>query len=131
MPVKTNVKISTLGYVIVYVKDTKAAVPFYRDTLGITVKSEEDGWVEFQTGGATFALHHDDKLKGDRTYGQPLPVFNVDDFNGAYQALKESGVHFEKGPQQVCEAGPGQVGMSAEFKDPDGNLLSIWGIVKK
>ena len=131
MPVKTNVKISTLGYVIVYVKDTKIAVPFYRDTLGITVKSEEDGWVEFQTGAATFALHHHDKLKGDRTHGQPLPVFNVDDFNGTYQALKDSGVHFEAEPKQVCEAGPGQVGMSAEFKDPDGNILSIWGIVKK
>jgi len=130
MPVKTNVKISTLGYVIVYVKDTKQAVPFYRDTLGMSLKSEEDGWVEFETGSTTFALHGQEDLKAERVLGQPVPVFTVEDFYGTYEALKSSGVPIAKEPQQVCEAGPGQLGMSAEFKDPDGNLLSIFGIVK-
>ena len=136
MPVKTNVKISSLGYVIVYVKDTKKAVPFYRDTLGIKVRSEEDGWVELETGSTCLALHGEEKHdgdtgKGDHAHGQTVPVFNVDDFNGTYEALKAGGLHFEHEPMQVCEAGPGNLGMSVQFKDPDGNMLSIFGIVKK
>jgi lactoylglutathione lyase len=133
MPVKSNVKIATLGYVIVYVKDTKKAVPFYKDILGMQPKMEEDGWVEFETGAATFALHDDKKLTGERAHGegQPLPVFNVEDFDGTVKALKESGVKFDHDPMQVCEAGPGQVGMSVQFRDPEGNALSIFGLVKK
>lgn len=131
MPVKTDVKISTLGYVIVYVKDTKTAVPFYRDTLGMTVKMDEDGWVEFETGAATFALHSDKNLSADRAHGQPVPVFNVDDFYATVEALKAAGIKLLKEPTQVCEAGPGKIGMSAEIKDPDGNVLSLFGMVSK
>ena len=132
MPVKTNVKISSLGYVIVYVKDTKTAVPFYRDTLGIKVKSEEDGWVELDTGATTLALHGDKELTPNRsTKGQPVPVFNVDDFNATVEELKSAGVKFHKEPVQVCEMGPGKVGMSAEFSDADGNMLSVFGVVTK
>lgn len=131
MPVKTNVKISTLGYVIVYVKDTKAALPFYRDTLGMTLKLDDDGWVEFETGATTFCLHSaKEQLSTERVHGQPLPVFSVEDFHGTLDALKAAGIKLLKGPVQVCEAGPEQVGMSAEFADPDGNVLSIFGFVK-
>jgi len=131
MPVKTNVKISTLGYVIVYVKDTKAAIPFYRDTLGMTIKLDDDGWVEFETGATTFCLHSHKELAAERSQGQPLPVFNVEDFQGTVEAMKAVGIALVKEPVQVCEAGPGKVGMSVEFKDPDGNLLSVFGFVKK
>jgi lactoylglutathione lyase len=131
MPVKNNVKISTLGYVIVYVKDTKVSVPFYRDTLGMTLKMDEDGWVEFETGATTFCLHADKNLAAKQGHGQTLPVFNVEDFYGTVEGLKASGITLLKEPTQVCEAGPGKVGMSAEFTDPDGNALSVFGFISK
>ncbi|CAN5406692.1 VOC family protein [soil metagenome] len=131
MPVKANVKISTLGYVIVYVKDTKAAIPFYKDILGMTLKLDDDGWVEFETGATTFCLHRNKELGGECTNGQALPVFSVEDFHGTVEALKTAGVKLLKEPVQVCEAGPDKTGMSIEFKDPDGNVLSIFGYVTK
>ena len=135
MPVKSDVKLATLGYVIVYVKDTEKTLPFYRDTLGMKLKMNEPGWVEFDTGATTFCLHGakpgDTSYSNERVKGQPVPCFTVEDFYQVYESLKSSGVKFENQPQQVCEAGPGQVGMAAEFRDPDGNILSIFGMVKK
>jgi lactoylglutathione lyase len=131
MPVKSDVKLGVLGFVIVYVKDTEKTKKFYQETLGLQTKDDEPGWVTFDTGAASLALHSDSELKGERAKGQPVPVFNVDDFYKTYEGLKAAGVKFEAAPKEVCEAGPGQAGMSAEFKDPDGNLLSIFGIVKK
>lgn len=135
MPVKTNIKISTLAYVIVYVKDTKVSIPFYRDTLGMTLKLEDEGWVEFETGNATFCLHG---TKENETVGVaanaarlPLPVFSVEDFWGTIEALKSAGVKFEREPMKVCEDGADKLGMSTEFKDPDGNLISVFGFVSK
>jgi len=131
MPVKTNVQIKALGYVIVYVKDAKKALPFYKDTLGMKVKSDDGGWVELELGQTTLALHEDKEFKPVTTEKQVLPVFYVEDFFGTYESLKEGGVKFLHDPVQVCEAGPNKAGMSAEFKDSDGNFLSIFGIVTK
>jgi predicted enzyme related to lactoylglutathione lyase len=131
MPVKSNVQLKTLSYVIVYVKDTTKALPFYTEKLGMTVKSNEDGWVELEAGQTTFALHGNKEFKPVVEGVQTTPVFNVDDFDGTYEALKQDGVKFLHEPMQVCEAGPGKIGMSAEFKDTDGNTLSIFGIVSK
>ncbi|PWT99965.1 MAG: hypothetical protein C5B53_04700 [Candidatus Melainabacteria bacterium] len=131
MPVKSDVKIKNLGYVIVYVKDIERGVAFYRDTLGMEVKLDDEGWVEFDTGAATLALHVDAKLTGSRSPGQPIPVFCVDDIKHTYESLKKAGVKFEHAPKEVCEVGPNQIGLSADFLDPDGNFLSIFGIVNK
>src|SRR5579883_2144991 len=119
MPVKSDVKIKTLGYVILYVKDIDRSMAFYRDTLGMKVKLDDSSWVEFDTGAATLALHVNAKLTGSRPHGQPLPVFCVDDINQTYKSLNKAGVKFENPPKQVCEAGPNQIGLSADFVDPD------------
>src|SRR5260370_41881999 len=121
MPVKTDVKLTTLSYVIVYVKDADKAKSFYRDTLGMKLKVDDEGWVEFESGATTLALHSDPKLSDQRAPGQPMPVFQVEDINRVYQSLKNAGVKFESSPRKVCEVGPKQVGMSADFFDPDGN----------
>jgi len=128
MHVTTKVKLSTLGYVIVYVQDTRESLKFYRDVLGLKVRSDDDKWVELETGEATLALHQDDKARAKRTGTQPHLVFNVEDIYGAYEALKAKGVAFGNAPATVCEAGD-QIGKSADFKDPDGNPLSIFGMV--
>jgi catechol 2,3-dioxygenase-like lactoylglutathione lyase family enzyme len=46
-----------VNYVIVLVSGMSRSVAFYRDTLGIPLKFESPGWIEFDTGGATLALH--------------------------------------------------------------------------
>jgi extradiol dioxygenase family protein len=129
MPAKTDVKLTTISYIILYVKDTAKALPFYRETLGMKVKSEEDGWVELDTGSTTLALHSEEKPTAQRS-GSAVVVFNVDDLQGAYEALKAKGVKFTREPQVVCEAGD-KVGKSADFTDPEGNPLSIFGMVSR
>jgi lactoylglutathione lyase len=131
MALSTDVKISTLSYVILYVKDTTKSVPFYRDTLGLKVRVDEHGWVELETGSVTLALHAHEKMPATRTDAEPIVVFNVENIQEAYAALKAKGVKFEGDPKQVCEGAEGKVGKSADFKDPDGNHLSIFGYEKK
>lgn len=129
MPITTDVKLSTLGYVILYVKDTEKAKAFYRDVLGLKLKVDHDGWVELDTGTTTLALHGTDDLP-EKRLGQPIVVFNVPDIYAAYESLKSRGVKFESEPQKVCQEGD-QIGKSADFEDPYGNRLSIFGLVKQ
>lgn len=125
MSVKTDVKLGTLSYVIIYVTDTAKAVAYYRDTLGMKVKMEEDGWVELDAGATTLALHHAEKMPKREMEGSPILVFSVEKINDAYEALKDKGVKFHKEPEKVCET-PDGIGMSASWMDPWDNVLSIY-----
>lgn len=129
MAVKSDVRLDTISYVIVYVRDTEKALPFYRDTLGMKVKSAEPGWVELETKGTTLALHgmEPGKQHPGHKEGQPIVVFSVEKIHESIEALKTRGVKIEGAPKQVCEAGD-HVGMSVEFHDPDGNLYSLFGM---
>ena len=46
-----------LGRAILFVKDLPRMTAFYRDTLGLTVASGSAGWVEFDAGAVSLALH--------------------------------------------------------------------------
>jgi len=129
MAVSTNVKLSQLSYVILYVKDTTKAVPFYRDTLGMKVVTEHPGWVEFETGNTKVCLHGQEDTPANQPKQTTCVCFSVDDIHGAYEALKAKGVKFSKEPHVVCEEG-GKKGYSADFYDADGNYLSIFGYAK-
>lgn len=125
---KQKLSLTKVGYVIVYVKDVEKAVPFYRDTLGIPVRFAEKGWGELETKGFTLALHGAEKAPAKLPENSPVVVFSVDDVRAAHAALAAAGV--KAGPlRQVC-AFDGQVGVSSEFTDLDGNRLSVYGMLK-
>ena len=46
-----------LTYVMKFVSNMDDAVNFYRDTLGLPLKSQSPGWSEFATGSTVLALH--------------------------------------------------------------------------
>ena len=129
MPVQTNIKVSTISYVILYVKDTEKALPFYRDVLGAKVKVSHPGWVEFDLGHVTLALHGDEG-KTPEGRGAVVPVFPVENLDEAYKALKSANVKITMEPKQVCET-PTGYGWSVDFADPDGNVLSFYSEKKK
>jgi catechol 2,3-dioxygenase-like lactoylglutathione lyase family enzyme len=128
MAVSTNVKLSTMSFVILYVKDTAKSIPFYRDTLGMNVLMNEEGWVELEAGPTKLCLHGEPEMKPEKA-GLTSICFEVPDVIGYYEGLKTKGVKFEKEPHVVCEA-EGKTGKAADFRDPDGNRLSIFGYVK-
>lgn len=128
-------KLSNIGYVILWSRDVEKSLAFYRDVLGCTIKMANPHWSEIDCGTTTLALHGLDeaaqKKFGSGTPAGGLPsevVFSVDDIKGAHATLKDRGVAFLGDPHVVCEV-PGGVGMAASFKDPDGHGLSIFGIV--
>ncbi len=87
-------------------------------------------WVELDAGGVHLALHPHDRIPEDRGPAYPWIVFRVDDVRGTYEALRAKGVAFLAPPQEVC-GDETTVGLSADLKDPDGNLLSILGMVPR
>ena len=118
--------LDTVGYVIFFVKDMKPCISFYRDTLGLKGMIDPH-WCEFELkGGLKLALHHDSPEK-PATPGGTEVVFNVADPLAAREALLAKGVKVDA-PKVVFEAGP-QVGVSCIFRDPAGNLLSVFGMV--
>lgn len=131
MPTTAGIKVATLSYIIIYVRDTEKSLAFYRDTLGLKVKLSHPGWAELETGGTILALHESDAPPSNRPEGAwPTLVFSVDDVHQATRALKEAGVTVTHEPRQVCEEGD-KIGLSADFLDPDGNLLSIFSLVPR
>jgi predicted enzyme related to lactoylglutathione lyase len=120
----TKLSIESLGYIIQFVPDMKAAIAFYRDTLGMKLKVEDEHWTEFETKeGVIYALHPCE---------QHVPTqvtFGVSDIAATREALLAAGVQADE-PKVVCEF-DGKVGLSVEFKDPAGNALSVFGIVAK
>lgn len=129
MPTSTGLKLSSLSYVIIYVRDTEKSAAFYRDKLGMTVKVNNPGWVELETGSTTLALHGTENMPEIKE-GHACMVFAVDDVYEAAKTLKANGVTLKEEPRQVCEEGD-HVGMSADFVDLDGNMLSVFSMVPK
>ncbi len=110
------------------VRDPDRAKTFYRDTLGLTLVSEE----------LPFALVFDAAGTMLRVTGVPQVAaatytvlgWRVADIAETVKALQKRGIHFERFPglndqhELSIWTAPGGTQV-AWFKDPDGNLLSI------
>ena len=107
-------------------RDRDMAKAFYGDTLGLTLKYEDDYAVVFDVAGTTLRISPVKDLTP-----QPFTVlgWHIADVPATVEALKEKGVAFERYEfLQQDELGiwsPGGNIQVAWFKDPDGNLLSL------
>jgi lactoylglutathione lyase len=137
-PTQTKPSIRSIGYVILFVRDMQRSVRFYRDVLGLPVKMDSEHWTEFDTQGTTLALHGAEGLgpapkpaadPGAKKGVAQETVFHVDDPLAVRESLVKAGVNVAKA-KLVHEAGP-MVGVSCLLEDPDGNLLSVYGLVPK
>src|SRR5947208_3024148 len=103
----------------------KRSVSFYRDVFGLPLKFESPGWTEFQTDGATLALHlsasspatQDDPkqvLAGRCRPGLSVP--NLDEF---HRRMVAQNVICLQEPKDVFGA------RIAQYADPDGLGISV------
>ena len=114
-----------VDYVIQYVRSLGRSVGFYRDVIGLEVRIEGDGYVEFAMENTKFALFEESKLAEliDRARGRP-PCgeigFLIDDVDGEAQRLRELGVEILNGPVDR----PWHE-RTLHIADPDGNVIEF------
>jgi lactoylglutathione lyase len=53
-----------VDYVIQYVASLRRSVTFYRDVIGLQVRIEGDGYIEFEMANTKFSLFERSKLPG-------------------------------------------------------------------
>jgi len=104
------------------ISDLEKSIPFYRDQLGLKLTAQFEGFAFFDAGGVTLALSRGLAQATGRGAGATEVVFSVEHVRAAYDALRRQGVEFSNEPRVIS---PGNWG--ADFRDPDGYILSIFG----
>ena len=117
-------KVNAIDFVISHVTDTREAVRFYREVLGLDQAFVNDGvitgdgsrntWTEFDTHPVSLAL-----VQWDEQAGRPGIALAVDNVDEAVEELRRKDVEIVMEP-----ADSGSCRM-AWIKDPWGNLLCI------
>jgi catechol 2,3-dioxygenase-like lactoylglutathione lyase family enzyme len=111
-----------IGIVMLGVSDLSRSVAYYRDTLGLPVVFASDEFAFLKAGAVTLALRHAAPLPEAREDGRTELVFTVEDIDRAHERLQERGVAFRIAPRVVTGDQ-----FAADFRDPDGHVLSIFG----
>jgi catechol 2,3-dioxygenase-like lactoylglutathione lyase family enzyme len=120
VPNSSNIHLSVLDRVIFFVRDIERSARWYVQTLGLVVRYQEPGWVEFETKGVTLCLHGG--REGGRVKDPTTVGFRVEDFDATYRALRLREVPGLTEPLSPC------AGVRCfSFEDPDGNVVGIEG----
>jgi lactoylglutathione lyase len=114
-----------VGAVILLVSNMEKSVKFYRDILGLPIKTKSKDWTEFFNNETVMALHPAKKKSNIKTGSGMLVGFEVGDLEATVKKLKEKKVKFFKKPKEE------PFGKHAIVQDPDGHLISIAEIKEK
>jgi lactoylglutathione lyase len=114
-----------VDYVIHYVESLSRSVTFYRDVIGLSVRIDGDGYVEFEMENTKFSLFDRSKLPEliGRDGGTPPCSeigFLVDDVDREAERLSGLGVEILNGPVDR----PWRE-RTLHIADPDGNIVEF------
>jgi len=115
-------RLSKIGMIMLGVADMEKSVSFYRDSLGLELTAQHEGFAFFNAGGVTLALSTGLTKAVGQAPGAVEVVFSVEHVRAAHEQLQRRGVVFLNQPRPV--AGPM---WAADFRDPDGHILSVLG----
>jgi lactoylglutathione lyase len=113
------VSFKKIGSIILIVSEMEKSLVFYKDILGLPIKSQSEAWTEFFVNGTVLALHPAENKTKLKTGISILIGFMVSDLETNVKKLKENKVKFFK------EAKEEPFGKHAIIEDPDGHLISI------
>ena len=105
-------KMESVKYVLM-VKDMDRGTIFYKDVMGLEVKSKSEMWTEMGFGGAIIALHGG----GSGEFSSTGLSFQVDDIETACKDVREGGGRVLSGPSDR----PGEPIKLANLVDTEGN----------
>ncbi len=118
----SDFRLTQINNVMLGTTDLARSLAFYRDTLGLAVQFEMPGFVFLNAGGVTLSLSTTHAKLATPVAGGTEIVFGVADVTAAHEALRARGVEFLNAPRNVTGDQ-----WAANFRDPDGHLLSIFG----
>ena len=113
--------LSTIGQILVPVRDVEVATAFYRDRLGMRFLFDFPGMAFFDAGGVRLYLS---EPEAPGFQGIATIYYRVDDIDAAYESLRGRGVEFTDAPHLVHRDGASQLWMCFA-KDPDGNNVAL------
>jgi predicted enzyme related to lactoylglutathione lyase len=103
------------------VEDMQRAVGFYRDTLGLSVKSTGADWSEIDADGLMIGLNaREDTAPGGESGGAVITFQPDGDIEDEVAQLKEAGVEF------TGDISDHEWGRIAPFLDSEGNALQFY-----
>ena len=102
--------------IAVMVSDAKKSAAWYKEKLGFE-SSVMDHWVTVGPKGTNWKIH---LCEGELEPGNTGIAVYSDDVKGAVDDLKKKGVKFAQDYKKSSW------GESAQFKDPDGNIIWIY-----
>jgi predicted enzyme related to lactoylglutathione lyase len=112
--------IGNLGMIMIVVSDMERSVAFYRDALGLAVKSESPDWIELDAETVSIGLHHHEgEFTASPTTGCTI-AFLVEDAERALQELRDKGADVLQDVHR--EDFGGQLALVA---DPDGYPIQL------
>ena len=121
--------------IILRVTDLKTSIAFYRDRVGLPLQSTFDDFAVFggSDNGVTLMLQEITRKSNAPNSGLSAfteVVLESPDVMKSYSEMKARGVVFMREPFAATTDGS-RVLYAANFKDPDGHVLSITGWVKR
>jgi lactoylglutathione lyase len=114
-----------INYVIIFVSNMKISVSFYKFVIGLSLKFETPEWSEFETEGATVALHKSNEARKSDEDNNPEPPgscrpgFSVPNLDAFHKRMIENNVKCKQEPKEVFGA------RVAQYIDPDGLSISV------
>jgi lactoylglutathione lyase len=132
---ETGVASATLApnRVIVRVTDLAKSIAFYRDLVGLPLQSTDEEFAVFGDDKMTVMLQQvARKSTGPSTGLASLTevVLQSTDVFASYRSLRSRGVVFRFEPRPATTDGVHDL-YTADFRDPDGHILSIAGWVER
>jgi resuscitation-promoting factor RpfA len=119
--------------IILRVTDLAKSVAFYRDLVGLPLQSDNGEFAVLSAGGALVMLHQLTPKSSAPSTGLAAfteVVLESPDILASYRALKTRGVAFRIEPRVATTDGTRDLYV-ADFRDPDGHVLSISGWVAR
>lgn len=102
------------------VEDMDRALAFYRDTLGLTVKSTSDDWSELDANGLMIGLNARESAAGSSSGGAVITFQPDGTIEDELQQLSERGASIEG------EISDHEWGRILPFRDTEGNDLQFY-----
>ena len=113
-------EIQRIGNVFYRVSDFDAAVAFYSDVVGLTLKFRDgSNWAAFDVGGITFALEPGSAGKPAGSGFGATVSFRVNGLDELVSQLRERGA-------SVGDVKTGPHERTAELTDPSGNVIILY-----